>query len=82
MKKVIYTCDRCGAEITDTVFYVNISADSIGILENTDYRQSMSAAMQNLTEMMSMLNGSKRTYCEKCKNEIEQFCLKGCVSQE
>jgi ribosomal protein L37AE/L43A len=82
MKKVIYTCDRCGAEITDTVFYVTISADSIVKLENKDYRQTLSAATQNLAESLKILNDSRKTYCEKCKKEIEQFCLKGCGTQE
>ena len=82
MKKVIYTCDRCGAEITDTVFYVKIYGDSIAKLEKSDFRQTFSAAAQNLAENMKTLNAMDKTYCEKCKEEIAKFCLKGCGTQE
>ena len=71
-----YICDRCGAEIKNTVYYVDISSNSLQTLNkqcdivltesNTSYWEAYNSLMEKIPE--------PRMYCETCMRKIKEFC--------
>lgn len=64
-------CDRCGKEIEGTTYYT-VSIYAADINPKTEYTTSASAAIQNLSNALSVFN-AKPQYCKKCRDEIEAF---------
>lgn len=64
-------CDRCGEEIKGTTYYtISIYAEDIN---PKPYTTAYITATQNLQINTSIMFNAKKQYCEKCKNEIENF---------
>ena len=68
-----YVCDRCGKEITNTIYHVNIYSDN---LQDSLYNQS---DYDGLCDVNSILNSVRsmpapRMYCETCMLKIKEFC--------
>jgi hypothetical protein len=71
---VKYLCDRCGAEIKNTLYYVNISSDSLQSLNRQDICDlGYATAVDTLQYNMSKIP-APRIYCETCMCEIKEFC--------
>lgn len=71
---VKYLCDRCGAEIKDTLYYVNISPDSLQSLNGSDnYDLGYASVADSLQYHMAKIP-APRIYCETCMCEIKEFC--------
>ena len=65
-------CDRCGEEIKGTTYYtINIYADDIN--PKRDNTVTMATAIQNFETNTLALFNSKKQYCKKCRDEIEEF---------
>ena len=65
-------CDRCGKEIKGTTYYtISIYADDINPkpVETVTY----ATAVQNFETNTLALFNSKKQYCKKCRDEIEEF---------
>lgn len=66
-------CDRCGAEIKDKYYTINI----YGYDTNPKYdyyatADCVSACSHERDDILRTLNAQKM-YCKKCKKEIEEF---------
>ena len=67
-----YVCDRCGKEIKNKIYYVNISSDGLqDLYDQSDYNSTCDVA--------SIINSIKampepRMYCETCMLKIKEFC--------
>lgn len=69
-----YLCDRCGAEIKDTLYYVNISSDSLQHLnKQNSYDYGYASTADSLQYNMEKIP-APRIYCETCVREIKEFC--------
>ena len=67
-------CDRCGADIKEEYYTINIRKESTNpVYTITDCANAISTAAYNMREDALRLLNSKVMYCEKCKNEIEKF---------
>lgn len=68
MKEVInktkYTCDKCGEQITDTVFFLRCYAETVTGEINTE------SAMQNIKENFKTMFGDEKHLCKKCKDVL------------
>lgn len=67
-----YLCDRCGKEIKNKIFYVNISSDSLQNL----YNQSDYDKVCNVSDVINSIKSmpEPRMYCETCAAKIKEFC--------
>ena len=67
-----YVCDRCGKEIKNKIFYVNISSDSLQDL----YNQSDYDEVCNVNDVINSIRSlpEPRMYCEICAAKIKEFC--------
>lgn len=68
MKKTIYECDRCGAEITDVAYTLTCYAEDV--TPGPPCTSSAEAAAQNTKQNMVLMNSMEKCLCRKCKNEI------------
>ena len=68
MKKTIYVCDRCGAEITDVAYTLTCYAEDV--TPGPPITSSAEAAAQNTRQNMVLMNSMEKCLCRKCKNEI------------
>ena len=68
MKKTIYECDRCGAEIADVAYVLTCYAEDVtpGPLGTI----SADAAVQNTKQNMVLMHSMEKCLCRKCKDEI------------
>ena len=68
MKKMIYTCDRCGTDIHDVAYTITCYAEDLnpGPLGGV----SSEVAMQNVRQNLLLSEGIERHLCQKCKDEI------------
>lgn len=69
-----YFCDRCEAEIKDTMYHVNISSESLDPFN--DARISSYDTVLIAADYININANipACRAYCEKCKREIADFC--------
>lgn len=68
-----YVCDRCGKEIKNTIYNVNISSDNLqGLL----YNQSDYDSACNVNDIINSIRAipAPRMYCETCMVKIKEFC--------
>ena len=67
-------CDRCGAEIKDRYYTVNIYGhDANPKYDYTmDYGCASSTFSNTRDDILKTLNATKM-YCEKCRDKIEAF---------
>ncbi len=68
MKKTTYKCDRCGAEITDTVYTITCYAEDL--IGGPCGGVSGEVVRQNARQAFSTQTFGERHLCSKCKNEI------------
>ena len=67
-----YVCDRCGKEIKNQIYYVNITSNGLqGLYDQSDYNSAC--------DVTSIINSIKampepRMYCETCGVKIKEFC--------
>ena len=63
MKKVVYTCDKCGKELKDIIYTLSCYAKSVSEAE---------ASMDDLDRIMqqNLKNRRERHLCAKCKDAI------------
>lgn len=68
MKKTIYVCDRCGAEIADVAYKLTCYAEDV----NPGFPGTISTktAVQNSNQNLALMCGSEKCLCGKCKDEI------------
>lgn len=67
-----YVCDRCGKEIKNRIFYVNISSDGTqGLYNQSDYDKAC-----NVRDVINSIIAmpEPRMYCETCMVKIKEFC--------
>lgn len=69
---VKHFCDRCEKEIKNTLYYVNISSDSIQPLNKQD-DYTVKGALDAYNCLMANIP-APRIYCETCITEIKKFC--------
>lgn len=65
MKKIIYTCDKCGNEIPDVVYSLTCYANDV---DSKEGRASEEAGMQNMTQNYTPT--MRRHLCRECKDKI------------
>lgn len=66
MKKITYTCDKCGKEITDVVYSLTCYAEDVFSPENPF--MSKEVQIQNTTQNFSP--SMRRHLCRDCKDKI------------
>jgi predicted SprT family Zn-dependent metalloprotease len=59
-----YFCDKCGKEITDTVYELTCYAFAVGYEDS--HIQNIDSATQNITQNLS----KTKQLCKECKNEL------------
>lgn len=68
MKKTTYNCDRCGAEITDTVYTLTCYAEDL--CPGRHGGISSEVVVQNARQNLNLQSIGERHLCGKCKDEI------------
>lgn len=68
MKKTIYECDRCGAEIADVAYTLTCYAEDV--TPGFPGFVSKKVATQNANQNFASAFGVERCLCGKCKDEI------------
>ena len=68
MKKTIYECDRCGAEIADVAYTLTCYAEDLSTGPAGGI--SSEAIGQNFRQNMILQADGERHLCRKCKDEI------------
>ena len=68
MKKIIYSCDRCGEEITDIYFTVTCYAEDL--CPGPYGGVAAEVVQQNVRQNVRLSAIGERHLCRKCKDEI------------
>lgn len=68
MKKTIYECDRCGAEIAGVAYTLTCYAEDV--TTGIPGAISQGVAVQNTKQNMVLMHSMERHLCGKCKDEI------------
>ena len=67
-----FVCDRCGRTITGNTYYtVDIYGEDIN--PTNDGLKSSTTASQNISTNMAKIICPEKHYCEKCRDEFENF---------
>lgn len=68
MKKTIYVCDRCSAEITDVAYKLTCYAEDVN--PRCPGTVSAATAVQNTNQNFAIMSGNEKCLCGKCKDDI------------
>lgn len=68
MKKTIYECDHCGAEIADVAYVLTCYAEDV--TPGPPATSSTAVAAQNTKQNMVLMHSMEKCLCGKCKDEI------------
>ena len=64
IRKTTYTCDKCGKEIPDVVYFLHCYAETVGGYINVE------AGSQNVRQNMQKICCATKHLCRECKNAI------------
>ena len=68
MKKTVYKCDRCGADIVDVVYSLTCYAEDL--CPGPVGGMACEVVLQNFQQNLTLQAIGERHLCRKCKNEI------------
>ena len=68
MKKTIYKCDRCGADITDVVY--SLTCYAVDVNPGPLGGVASAVVLQNARQNNSLQAVGERHLCGKCKDEL------------